>query len=96
MEIAKEWIDKHEAGRAVDAALRVEENLIALADAPLSESLDLLSCQAGKAESVRVTGFMGSKYLMLGWIESHVPKDAESILDAFSGRGFGCGTRSCR
>jgi adenine-specific DNA-methyltransferase len=85
MEKAKEWIDKHEAGRAVDAALRVEENLIALADAPLGESLDLLSCQAGKAESVRVTGFMGSKYLMLGWIESHVPKDAESILDAFSG-----------
>jgi hypothetical protein len=85
MEKAKEWIDKHEAGRAVDAALRVEENLIALADAPLGESLDLLSCQAGKAESVRVTGFMGSKYLMLGWIESHVPKGAESILDAFSG-----------
>jgi len=49
MEKAKEWIDKHEAGRAVDAALRVEENLIALADAPLGESLDLLSCQAGES-----------------------------------------------
>ena len=46
----------------------------------LVESLDLLSYQDGKAESVRVTGFMGSKCLILGWIESHVPKDAESIL----------------
>jgi adenine-specific DNA methylase len=85
MEKAKEWVAKHEAGKAAEAALRVEENLAALADAPLGESLDLLSCQAGKAESVRVTGFMGSKYLMLGWIEGHVPKDAGSILDAFSG-----------
>jgi adenine-specific DNA-methyltransferase len=85
MEKAKEWIKEHEASTATEAALRVDENLRALADAPLGESVDLLTCQAGKADTVRVTGFMGSKYLMLGWIERHVPKDAESLLDAFSG-----------
>ncbi|BBO66346.1 hypothetical protein DSCA_02760 [Desulfosarcina alkanivorans] len=85
IEKAKEWIKKHEASTATEAALRVEENICALADAPLGDSLDLLSCQAGKADTVRVTGFMGSKYLMLGWIESQLPKNAESFLDAFSG-----------
>ena len=85
LEKAKEWIEKHEAKPAVEAALRVEENLSALADAPLGEAVDLLSCQAGKADTVRVTGFMGSKYLMLDWIERQVPKSAESFLDAFSG-----------
>ena len=85
IEKAKEWIKEHEASTATEAALRVDENLRALADAPLGDSLDLLSCQAGKADTVRVTGFMGSKYLMLGWIESQVPKGAESFLDAFSG-----------
>jgi adenine-specific DNA-methyltransferase len=85
MEKAKEWIGKNDADKAADAALRVDANLRALADAPLGDSVDLLTCQAGKADPVRVTGFMGSKYLMLGWIERHVPKDAESLLDAFSG-----------
>jgi len=85
IEKAKEWIKEHEASTATEAAMRVDENLRALADAPLGDSLDLLSCQAGKADTVRVTGFMGSKYLMLGWIESQVPKGAESFLDAFSG-----------
>ena len=85
LEKAKEWIEKHEVQAEVEAALRVEENLSALAAAPLGEALDLLSCQAGKADTVRVTGFMGSKYLMLDWIERQVPIDAKSFLDAFSG-----------
>ena len=85
LEKAKEWIEKHEATAAVEAALRVEENLHALAEAPLGEALDLLSCQAGKPDAVRVTGFMGSKVLMLDWIERQVPTDAKSFLDAFSG-----------
>ena len=85
LEKAQEWIEKHEAEPMVEAALRVEENLRALADAPLGEAVDLLSCQAGDSDTVRVTGFMGSKYLMLDWIERQVPKDAESFLDAFSG-----------
>ena len=85
LEKAQEWIEKHEAEPAVEAALRVEENLHALAEAPLGDALDLLSCQAGKPDTVRVTGFMGSKYLMLDWIERQVPKDAKSFLDAFSG-----------
>ncbi len=82
---AQEWIEKHESQAEVEAALRVEENLHALVEAPLGEALDLLSCQAGKADTVRVTGFMGSKYLMLDWIERQVPTDAKSFLDAFSG-----------
>ncbi len=85
LEKAQKWIEKHEAEPAVEAALRVEENLSALAEAPLGEAVDLLSCQAGKPDKVRVTGFMGSKYLMLDWIERQAPKDAESFLDAFSG-----------
>ena len=85
LEKAQEWIEKHEAEPMVEAALRVEDNLSALADAPLGEAVDLLSCQAGNSDTVRVTGFMGSKYLMLDWIERQVPKDAESFLDAFSG-----------
>ena len=85
LDAAQEWIEKHEAQAEVEAALRVEENLHALAEAPLGEAVDLLSCQAGKADTVRVTGFMGSKYLMLDWIERQVPKDAKSFLDAFSG-----------
>jgi len=51
------------------------------------DDLELLSCIAGKADDapVRVTGYMGSKYVMLGWIARQVPKEAKSILDAFSG-----------
>ena len=82
---AREWVERPEAGPELEAALRVGENLSALAAAPLGEAVDLLSCQAGKADAVRVTGFMGSKVLMLGWIEHQVPKDATSFLDAFSG-----------
>ena len=85
LEKAQEWIEQHEAQAAVDAALRVAENMRALAEAAFGVAVDLLSCQAGKAENVRVTGFMGSKYLMLDWIEGQVPKDATSFLDAFSG-----------
>ena len=64
---------------------RVEENMAALAAAPLGEEIDLLACQAGEVGSVRVTGYMGSKYVMLGWIEKHLPQGATSVLDAFSG-----------
>lgn len=50
------------------------------------DDLDFLSCLAGKDDDpVRVTGYMGSKYVMLGWIARQVPKEAKSILDAFSG-----------
>jgi len=50
------------------------------------DDLELLTCMAGKDDDpVRVTGYMGSKYVMLGWIARQVPKEAKSILDAFSG-----------
>jgi len=71
-------------GSSPEITARIEENMLALADAPLSDDLELLSCQAG-LNPVRVTGFMGNKYMMLGWIERQVPKDAKTFLDAFSG-----------
>ena len=83
MDKAKEWIKQHEP-QVSDAEVRIEENMQALADAPLADEMDLLSCQAGM-DPVRVTGFMGNKYVMLGWIERQVPKDAKTLLDAFSG-----------
>ncbi len=82
-EKAKEWIKQHEP-RASSAEIRVEENMRALADAPLSDEIDLLSCQAGM-DPVKVTGYMGNKYVMLGWIERQIPKDAKTVVDAFSG-----------
>ena len=36
-------------------------------------------------DPVKVTGFMGNKYVMLGWIERQLPKDAKTVVDAFSG-----------
>jgi len=83
MEKAQDWVKRHEP-EASKAELRIEENMAALADAPLADDVDLLSCQAGM-DPVRVTGFMGNKYMMLGWIERQVPKDAKTLLDAFSG-----------
>lgn len=83
MEKAKDWIAKHEPD-ASKAEIRIEENMQALADSPFDDEIDLLSCQAGM-DPVKVTGFMGNKYVMLDWIERQVPKDAKTVLDAFSG-----------
>ncbi|MHB1001949.1 MAG: DNA adenine methylase [Armatimonadota bacterium] len=68
----------------METSLRIKDNMAALADAPFADSLDLLSCQAG-TDPVKVTGFMGNKYLMLGWIEKQIPTEAKTVLDAFSG-----------
>ena len=67
-----------------EVTTRIDENMAALADSPLSDDLELLSCQAGM-DPVKVTGFMGNKYVMLGWIERQIPKDAKTVVDAFSG-----------
>lgn len=83
IEKAKEWIVAHEP-EASKAEIRVEENMQALADTPFADDLDLLSCQAGM-DPVKVTGFMGNKYVMLGWIAGQLPKDAKTVVDAFSG-----------
>ncbi|MGB9619494.1 MAG: nucleotidyl transferase AbiEii/AbiGii toxin family protein, partial [Armatimonadota bacterium] len=82
-EKAKDWIEQHEP-QASSAEIRTEENMRALSDAPLADDLDLLSCQAGM-DPVKVTGYMDNKFVMLGWIERHIPKDAKTVLDAFSG-----------
>jgi adenine-specific DNA-methyltransferase len=68
------------AAKADDAA----DTLVITGD---DDDLALLSCMAGATDDdpVRVTGYMGSKYIMLGWIARQVPKEAKSVLDAFSG-----------
>lgn len=73
-----------EEGDSPEVNARIDENMAALADAPFADDLDLLSCQAGM-DPVKVTGFMGNKYVMLGWIERQLPKDAKTVVDAFSG-----------
>ncbi|MHB9037890.1 MAG: DNA adenine methylase [Armatimonadota bacterium] len=73
-----------EDGNPPEVVLRIKDNMQALADAPFADDLDLLSCQAGM-DPVKVTGFMGNKYVMLGWIERQIPKDTKTVLDAFSG-----------
>ena len=47
--------------------------------------LDLLEAIAAQERTPRVTGFMGSKHFILGWIDKHVPGDAKSLFDAFAG-----------
>ncbi|MCL5103117.1 MAG: DNA adenine methylase [Armatimonadetes bacterium] len=83
LEGAKKWIAEHEPDASA-AEIRIDENMQALADAQFADDLDLLTCQAGM-DPVKVTGFMGNKYVMLGWIERQLPKDAKTVLDAFSG-----------
>lgn len=83
MDKAQKWIEEHEP-ESSEAEIRVDENMQSLADSPLSDDVDLLSCQAGM-DPVRVTGFMGNKYMMLSWIERQVPKEAKTLVDAFSG-----------
>lgn len=48
---------------------------------------DLLEALAAKKDSdaVRVTAFMGNKYFILDFLWKQTPKDAKSVLDAFSG-----------
>ena len=70
--------------RSLEVTARIEDNMAALANAPFADDLDLLSCQAGM-DPVKVTGFMGNKYVILGWIERQLPKDAKTVVDAFSG-----------
>ena len=47
--------------------------------------LDVLDAIAAQERVPRVTGFMGSKHFIMGWIDRHVPKDAKSLFDAFAG-----------
>jgi len=47
--------------------------------------LDVLEAIAAQERVPRVTGFMGSKHFIIGWIDKHVPKDAKSLFDAFAG-----------
>jgi len=46
--------------------------------------LEVLAAQKDK-DAVRVTAFMGNKYFILDFLWKQTPKDAKSVLDAFSG-----------
>jgi len=72
-----------EAAREMDEAAGLhEQGLSSLGDC----DLDLLSAFAA-SDRVRVSPYMGSKYFALDWIWQNTPKDAKSVLDAFSGGG---------
>jgi adenine-specific DNA methylase len=47
--------------------------------------LDVLEAIAAQEKVPRVTGFMGSKHFIMGWIDKQVPTDAKSLFDAFAG-----------
>jgi len=97
---AKEWIAEHEKEieadeDALSAAAEAEDDADLSVDAePEAEGglalcgafdLDLLEAIAAQDRVPRVTGFMGSKHFIIGWIAKHVPKDAGSLVDAFAG-----------
>ena len=54
---------------------------------PHFDDPDLLEALAAPedADAVRVTAFMGNKYFILDFLWKQTPKDAKSVLDAFSG-----------
>jgi adenine-specific DNA-methyltransferase len=54
---------------------------------PHIDDPDLLEALAAPndADAVRVTAFMGNKYFILDFLWKQTPKDAKSVLDAFSG-----------
>jgi len=54
---------------------------------PHFDDPDLLEALAAPKDkdAVRVTAFMGNKYFILDFLWKHTPRDAKSVLDAFSG-----------
>jgi len=66
---------------AADAEGEEEEALSLCGDF----DLDVLEAIAAQEKVPRVTGFMGSKHFIMGWIDKHVPKDAKSLFDAYAG-----------
>jgi len=98
MERAKQWINdraKSEVHKVHSAMSRTAADDMFTSHGALSTShlpsalrtdnLALLCAIAAQERTPRVTGFMGSKYFVLGWIDKHVPKDAKSFFDAFAG-----------
>jgi len=60
------------------------EFFLSLTSAPDPDLLEALAAQKDK-DAVRVTAFMGNKYFILDFLWKQTPKDAKSVLDAFSG-----------
>ena len=70
-----------DAGAWVHADAEAEGQLVLCGDF----DLDVLEAIAAQERVPRVTGFMGSKHFIIGWIDKHVPKNAKSLFDAFAG-----------
>jgi adenine-specific DNA methylase len=73
-----------EADLMVDGDLDAEEFFLSLTAAHDPDLLEALAAQKDK-DAVRVTAFMGNKYFILDFLWKQTPKDAKSVLDAFSG-----------
>ena len=76
---------KAESQRAAAELEGDELRAVALALSTDNDALDVLEAIAAQERVPRVTGYMGSKHFLLGWIDKHVPKDAKSFFDAFAG-----------
>jgi len=61
-----------------------EDFFLSLTAAHDPELLEALAAQKDE-DAVRVTAFMGNKYFILDFLWKQTPKDAKSVLDAFSG-----------
>jgi len=96
---AKKWFDEHRKSFAEQKAEADLADVIPLhADADPEAArfflslnaehdpdlLEALAAQKDK-DAVRVTAFMGNKYFILDFLWKQTPKDAKSVLDAFSG-----------
>jgi adenine-specific DNA-methyltransferase len=67
-----------------DGDLDAEEFFLSLTATHDPDLLEALAAQQDK-DAVRVTAFMGNKYFILDFLWKQTPKDAKSVLDAFSG-----------
>ncbi len=67
-----------------DAETEEAEFLMSLTAAHDLDLLEALAAQKDK-DAVRVTAFMGNKYFILDFLWKQTPKEAKSVLDAFSG-----------
>lgn len=96
---AKTWLEEHRKSFADRQAAGDDENTLSLhADLDSEQArfmlslnaeadLDFLEAMAAQKDkdAVRVTAFMGNKYFILDFLWKQTPKDAKSVMDAFSG-----------
>ena len=81
LEEAKQWFDKHRKSFADHAEAEFFLSLTGHHDPDLLEAL----AAPKDTDAFRITAFMGNKYFILDFLWKLTPKDAKSVLDAFSG-----------